>query len=86
MIALGFQVALQVIVSPLLSIFSLDGKMFPDFLDFYVYYPFISAVIKVGGYTGESSMIWPPLLGTVLGILIYSTLFGLIVAYVTRKR
>ena len=84
-IAVGFQIALQVIVSPLLSVLFPGGKMFPEFLDFYVYYPFINGVINAGGYTGESSMIWPPLLGTVLGIFVYSTLFALIIGYMTRE-
>ncbi len=83
-IALAFQIAVQLIVSPLLgTLFS--EKRLPDFLDFYVYYPFINAVIKLGGYEGESSMIWPPVFGTALGILFYSVLLGLLLAFVTRK-
>jgi len=85
LLALGFQVALQLIVSPLLSTLLADGKKFPDFLDFIVYSPFISAVIRMGGYEGESSMIWPPVFGIALGILIYSALFGLLTTFVTRK-
>lgn len=83
-IALVFQIALQVIVSPLLSRLS-DGNMLPDFLDFYVYHPFISGVIKAGGYEGESTMIWPPVYGTAVGILVYSVVFGLLISYLTAR-
>ena len=86
LLALGFQIALQLIVSPLLSTLFADGKKFPDFLDLFVYAPFINGVIRLGGYEGESSMIWPPVFGIALGILIYSALFGLILAYVKRSK
>jgi hypothetical protein len=85
LMALGFQVALQVIVSPLLSTLFNEGNFLPDFLDFYVYAPFINAVIAFGGYTGEASMVWPPLLGIVLGVLTYAVMFGLVIAYLTRR-
>jgi len=55
------------------------------FLQLYVYYPFIKAVIGAGGYRGESSMIWPPVLGTILGVLTYSIILALIASYLIRK-
>ena len=51
----------------------------------YAYGPFIELVIKAGQYEGESSMIWPPLYGILLGIIIYSILFALAVSFLTRK-
>jgi len=61
-------------------------KHFRDSMLFYVYSPFIELIIRMGGYTGESSMIWPPVFGIMLGIFIYSGLFAVIVVYLTRKK
>jgi ABC-type Na+ efflux pump permease subunit len=85
-IGVGLQIALLLFVSPLVSYVLSNGKALPQFLIQYAYYPFIHAVIKLGGYSGESAMIWPPLYGVLLGILVYSALFALIVALFARKR
>ena len=61
------------------------GKEFRNSLLLYAYDPFIQLVIKTGGYGGESSMIWPPVYGTLLGAFIYSGLFALAVSVLTRK-
>ena len=61
-------------------------RQFRDSMLLYLYRPFIELIIRTGGYRGESSMIWPPLFGTILGIFIYSGLFAVIVAYLTRKK
>jgi hypothetical protein len=86
LLALGFQLALLLVVSPLVSRLFPGGKALPDFLEFYVYQPFISAIISGGGYTGESSMIWPPVFGILLGVCFYSILLGLAALFLNRER
>jgi hypothetical protein len=61
-------------------------ERFRNSLLLYVYNPFIEAVIRAGGYAGESSMIWPPVYGTLLGIFIYSVLSALAITFLMRKR
>jgi hypothetical protein len=89
LIALAFQlfviVTFPFLLYPLISRLLPEGNVGRHFLDLYLYYPFIKAVITTGGYEGESSMIWPPVFGTALGILTYSALFGLLVTFVARK-
>jgi hypothetical protein len=84
LLALGLQLALLLVVSPLASILFPSGKALPDFLELYAYHPFISAVINWGGYRGESSMIWPPVFGVLLGICFYSFLLGLAALFLKR--
>ena len=62
------------------------AKEFRNSVLLLIYAPFIDWVIRVGAYTGESSMIWPPVYGLLIGTLIYSGLFSLIVTLLTRKR
>ena len=76
LVSLGVQIILLVVVSPLVSRQFANGKIFPLFLINVVYDPFIMAVIRFGGYTGEASMIWPPVFGIVVGIFVYSALFA----------
>lgn len=42
-------------------------RQFRNSLLLYAYDPLIGLVIRVGGYQGESSMIWPPVFGTLPG-------------------
>ena len=86
LLALGFQLTLLLVISPLASILLPVGKALPEFLEFYVYGPFISVVISRGGYRGESSMIWPPVFGILLGVCFYSILLGLAAAFLKRGR
>jgi hypothetical protein len=79
-LALALQVVLQFTFSsllyPLMASILPEGNVGRHFLDLYVYYPFVRAVIKLGGYEGESTMIWPPVLGIALGILFYSAVLA----------
>jgi hypothetical protein len=77
LIAAGFQMALLVVMCPLVSRAFEKGRDLPDFLVQYVYSPFVRAVIYVGGYQAERAMIWPPVLGLLLGIAVYSVMFAL---------
>ena len=86
LLALGFQLILLLVVSPLASRLFPGGEALPDFLEFYVYYPFIRAVINGGGYQGESSMIWPPVFGILLGVCFYSLLLALAALFLKRGR
>jgi len=86
LLALGFQLILLLVVSPLASRLFPGGEALPDFLEFYVYHPFIRAVINWGGYQGESSMIWPPVFGILLGVCFYSFLFALAALFLKRER
>ncbi|HSS18626.1 MAG TPA: hypothetical protein VLL54_00875 [Pyrinomonadaceae bacterium] len=89
LISIAAQLVLLLIVCPLVSRNVAYGSLLPHFLVQYVYDPFIRWVIDFGGYEGESSMIWPPVYGVVLGIIIYSVMAGLLaelVSYVRRQR
>jgi len=45
-----------------------------------VYYPLIFFITKLGGFTGESTMMLPVFFGIPSGILLYGALFGLSVS------
>jgi hypothetical protein len=45
------------------------GKPFRNDVLLALYSPFIHFVIALGGYSGESGMIWPPVFGVLLGYL-----------------
>ena len=83
-IAASFQVALLVIICPLVSRAFENGRALPDFLLQYGYSPFIRAVIYVGGYQGERAMIWPPVYGVLLGVVVYSLVLALALSLVIR--
>jgi hypothetical protein len=89
-IALVFQLFVLLtfpfLINPLVSGLLPAGSEGRHFLLLYVYYPFIKAVISAGGYRGESSMIWPPLFGTLLGVLTYSIIFALLASSLKRNR
>lgn len=75
-IAVGFQLFL--LFGGYIILFGPSGEgNFRESLWLGVYGPFIEGVIKAGAYQGESSMIWPPVYGTLLGVLVYSTIFSL---------
>lgn len=84
--ALGLQLLLLLIVCPLAGAFLPKGRMLAEFLLLYVYDPFIRMVIESGGYWGESSMIWPPVFGTAIGLFFYAALVGILAALITRKK
>ena len=83
-IALGIQ--LFFVLGGYALLFGPTGeKEFRNSVILYVYDPFISVVISAGGYSGESSMIWPPVFGVLMGILTYSTLFAFAATFLTRN-
>jgi len=43
----------------------------------YFYYPTIFLITKLGGFTGESTMMLPVFFGIPLGILLYGIILGL---------
>jgi len=43
-------------------------------------------VIALGGYSGESGMIWPPVFGVLLGVLIYSAILATVVSFFSARR
>ena len=45
------------------------------------YYPMIFLITKVGGFTGESTMMLPVALGVPLGILLYGILLSLLINF-----
>jgi len=45
------------------------------------YYPTIFLITKLGGFTGESTMMLPVFFGVPLGILLYGILFGLLINF-----
>ena len=51
-----------------------------------VYGPFIHFVSAVGGYSGESGMIWPPVFGVLLGVATYSIILAIIVSSFRARR
>lgn len=61
-------------------------QQFRSFVLLSVYSPFIDWIINAGGYAGESSMVWPPVFGVLLGIVTYSAIFALTVTFLTRNR
>jgi hypothetical protein len=48
------------------------------------YYPTIFAITKLGGFSGESTMMLPVFLGISLGILLYGVIFGLLATILKR--
>lgn len=73
-IAIGVQVVLT-------ALLALVGRSFGLLLVIDFYYPVIFCIIKVGGFTGESTMMFPVFIGIPLGIIIY----GLILGFVFRS-
>jgi hypothetical protein len=61
-------------------------QKFRSFVLLSVYSPFIDWIMSAGGYSGESSMVWPPVFGVLLGIVTYSALFALTVTFLTKNR
>jgi hypothetical protein len=61
-----------------------NGRALPGFLLDYIYSPFVRAAIYVMGYDDESAMIWPPVFGIAVGILVYSAVFAVFFALMTR--
>lgn len=64
-----------------------------DLLMMSVYWPWINLAITWSGAKGESSMIWPPVYGLILGVLIYSlaaavlfACFGVLRSRMTQSR
>lgn len=68
-------VGVQVVLTALLA---LVGRSFGLLLVIDFYYPVIFCIIKAGGFTGESTMMFPVLIGIPLGIIIYGLIFGLV--------
>jgi hypothetical protein len=67
-------IGIQVVASAAL-VFATRGSGFLIVIDFY--YPTIFLITKLGGFTGESTMMLPVFFGIPLGILLYGILFGL---------
>jgi len=62
------------------------GKPFRNDVLLALYSPFIHFVIALGGYSGESGMIWPPVFGVLLGVLIYSAILATVVSFFSARR
>lgn len=60
------------------------GSAFVVVINFY--YPMIFVIIKLGGFTGESTMMLPVFLGIPLGIFLYGLIFGLLVKWIRASR
>jgi hypothetical protein len=85
----GIALALQLffLIGGYTLLFGPSGeKQFRNSLLLYAYDPFIQLVITAGRYEGESSMIWPLVCGTLLGVVIYAALVAIVVTFLTRRR
>lgn len=71
-IAIASQVGLTVI-------FLSAGRQSALLFAIYLYYPMIFTITKIGGFTGESTMMIPVFLGIPLGILVYGATIGFII-------
>jgi hypothetical protein len=69
-------IGIQVVASAAL-VLATHGSGLLIVIDFY--YPTIFLITKLGGFTGESTMMLPVFFGIPLGILLYGILFGLVV-------
>jgi|RhiMethySRZTD1v2_1073278.scaffolds.fasta_scaffold47751_2 hypothetical protein len=70
-IAIGVQVVLT-------ALLALVGRSFGLLLVIDFYYPVIFCIIKAGGFTGESTMMFPVFIGIPLGIIIYALIIGFV--------
>ena len=62
------------------------ARPFRDHVLLVIYSPFIYFVSGLGGYSGESGMIWPPVFGVLLGVVIYSIILAIIVSSFRARR
>jgi len=58
------------------------GSLLERFISFY--YPTILVITKLGGFSGESTMMLPVLVGIPLGILLYGGIFGLLASFIRK--
>ena len=83
-IALGIQAALLLFLGLVGNLISpAVDSVFEFFLR--IYEPMIVLIARVGRFRGESAIIEPVWMGIALGVLFYSTLFGL-AALLLKKR
>ena len=71
----GVAIAAQVVLT---IVFLFAGRESALLLIIYLYYPMIFMITKIGGFTGESTMMMPVFLGIPLGILVYGATIGFI--------
>ena len=84
-VALAIQVVLLMTLGVIGNLVSaLVDAMFEKFL--WIYEPIIILLARYGGFKGESAMIEPVWMGISIGVVTYSTVFGLIVLIVKRVR
>jgi len=51
-----------------------------------IYWPFMAVAIWLSGATGESPMIWPPVFGILLGLIIYSLIAGVVLIRYKKEK
>ena len=85
----GVAFAIQVLLIMTLGLIGNLGSLLADavFEKFlWIYAPMVVLLAKYGGFKGESAMIEPVWMGISIGVVTYSTVFGLIVLIVKRVR